>query len=96
MGGVGNRAIRVKEKSKLLVEWMDVNGLLFTEQTETHDISETGISFYLKNLVWVDTHLTLKISSSELFGPVHITTAKVVRVQTGPTGGQLVATRFDN
>ena len=96
MGGVGNRAIRVKEKSKLLVEWVDANGLLFMEQTETHDISETGISFYLKNLVWVDTHLTLKISSSELFGPVHIAKAKVVRIQTGPTGGQLVATRFDN
>ena len=95
MCGFGTRAIRAKEKSKLLVEWVDANGLLFMEQTETHDISETGISFYLKNLVWVDTHLTLIITSSKLFGSAHIAMAKVVRIQTGPSGGQLVATRFD-
>ena len=95
MCGFGNRAIRALEKSKLLVEWVDTNGHTFIEETETHDISETGISFYLKNLVWVDTHLTLKITSSELFGPAHIAKAKVVRIQTGPSGGQLVATRFD-
>ncbi len=64
MGGLGNRAIRAIEKSKILVEWFDANGRLFMEQTETHDISETGISFCLNHPVWVDTHLTLKISSS--------------------------------
>ena len=82
----GSVAIRAKEISKLLVKWVDANDLPFTEQTETHDISETGISFYLKNPMWVDTHLTLKIASSLLFGHLHTTTAKVVRVHIDPSG----------
>jgi hypothetical protein len=88
-------AIRARENSKLLVKCHDAAGNSFTEQTQTHDISETGISFYLKNQVWVDTHLTITIVSSSLFGRLHTTTAKVVRVQTDPSGRQLVAVRFD-
>jgi len=95
MCGFGTRAIRAQEKSKIIVEWGDANGLRLTEQTETHDISETGISFYLKNLVWVDTHVILTITSSTLFGPVHTVMAKVVRIETGPAGRKLIATRFD-
>jgi hypothetical protein len=74
----------------------DANGHSISEQTETHDISETGISFYLKNSMWVHTHLTLRIASSSLFGRLHTATAKVVRVQIDPSAGQLVAARFDD
>ena len=88
-------AVRENEKSKLFIKWVDANGESFTEQTETHDISETGISFYLKNPVWVDTHLTIKIASSNLFGHLHTVTAKVVRVLVNPSGRQFVAARFD-
>ncbi|PYV88659.1 MAG: hypothetical protein DMG05_15160 [Acidobacteria bacterium] len=88
-------AVRENEKSKLFIKWVDANGESFTEQTETHDISETGISFYLKNPVWVDTHLTIKISSSNLFGHLHTITAKVVRVHVDYSGEQIVAARFD-
>jgi hypothetical protein len=89
-------AIRARENSKLLVKYLDAGGNSFTEQTETHDISETGISFYLKNQVWVDTHLTITIASSSLFGRLHTATAKVARVQADPSGRQLVAARFND
>ncbi|PYV42015.1 MAG: hypothetical protein DMG06_15345 [Acidobacteria bacterium] len=88
-------AVRTKEKSKLFIKCADANWESFTEQTETHDISETGISFYLKKPVWVDTHLTIKIASSNLFGHLHTVTAKVVRVHVDSSSRQFVAARFD-
>ncbi|MCI0423137.1 MAG: PilZ domain-containing protein [Acidobacteria bacterium] len=95
MGKHDNAAARQAEGSKLLVKWVDAVGTEFTEQTNTRDISETGISFYLKTPIWLDTHLILKIGASALFGRLHTTTAKVVRVQTDASGQQLVAARFD-
>ena len=88
-------ATRQEEDSKVLVKWKDAEGNAFTEKTDTRDISETGISFYLNTPVWLDTHLTLTIGSSPLFGRLHTTTAKVVRVQTDASGRQVVGARFD-
>jgi hypothetical protein len=90
-----NSAVRVREKSKLFIKCADANWESFTERSETHDISETGISFYLKNPVWLDTHLVIKIASSNLFGHLHTVTAKVVRVLVDSSGRQFVAARFD-
>jgi hypothetical protein len=87
---------RIKENSKLLIKCRDSNCELFTEQTETHDISESGISFYLKTPVWVDSHLTIMIASSTLFGRLCSVNAKVVRVQVDAAGRQIVAARFDD
>jgi hypothetical protein len=86
---------REQEKSKLSVRGMDANGFSFQEETETIDISETGISFYLKTPIWVDTPLKLEIKSSSLFGPHYVTQAKVVRVKVDPEKRQFVAARFD-
>ena len=88
-------AFRARENSKLLIKCSDADGKPITEQSETYDISESGISFYLKTPVWVDTHLTITIASSNLFGRLHTTTAKVIRVQVDPSGKQFVAARFD-
>lgn len=88
-------ATRAREDSRLFVKCLDADGNSFTERTETHDISSTGISFYLKTRVWVDTHLAITIASSDLFGRLHKVTAKVVRVQVDASGRQLVAARFD-
>ena len=88
-------AIREKENSKLVVKGLDNLGVTFTEETVTHDISETGISFYLKTPIWVDTLLALKVRNSSVFGPVYETRAKVVRVKIEPDGRQFVAARFD-
>jgi hypothetical protein len=90
-----NSASREKDKSQLLVKWVDDAGSKFVERTETHDISQTGISFYLKTPMWVDTHLTITIASSLLFGRLHTKTAKVVRIQTDASGRQLIGARFD-
>jgi len=95
MSKMDQSAARREEDSKVLVKWKDTEGTGFTEKTETRDISETGISFYLEAPVWLDTHLTLTIGSSSLFGRLHTTAAKVVRIQTDASGRQLVAARFD-
>jgi hypothetical protein len=87
---------RTKENSKLFIKCANANWELFTEQTETHDISESGISFYLKTPVWVDSHLTIIIASSTLFGRLCSVSAKVVRVQVDTAGRQLVAARLDD
>ena len=89
-------AIRKQENSQLLITSPDGSGDWFTEQTVTRDISETGISFYLDNQVWLDTHLIITIASSSLFGPLHRATARVVRIQVDSTGKRLVAARFDH
>ena len=91
----GSRS-RNKENSKLFIKCANANWELFTEQTETHDISESGISFYLKTPVWVDSHLTIIIASSTLFGRLCSVSAKVVRVQVDTAGRQLVAARLDD
>jgi hypothetical protein len=88
-------ALRERDDSKLLVKWTDIDGHAFTESTETHDISETGISFYLKSPIWIDTHLNLTIASSSLFGRLQTKCAKVVRIQTDALGRQLVGARFN-
>ena len=95
MSRMDQAATRQEENSKVLVKWTDSDGNAFTEKTETRDISETGISFYLNTPIWLDTHLTLIIGASLLFGRLHTTTAKVVRVQTDASGRQVVGARFD-
>jgi hypothetical protein len=86
---------REREKSKLSVKGTDAKGAPFQEETETIDISETGISFYLTTPIWVDSHLKIDITSSSLFGPTHSAQAKVVRVKVDPDKRQFVAVRFD-
>jgi PilZ domain-containing protein len=86
---------RERENSKVLVKWVNTEGQSFIEQTETHDISASGISFHLKHPIWLDTHLALTIGGSALFGRLHTTSAKVVRIQTDAAGNQLIAARFD-
>jgi PilZ domain-containing protein len=86
---------REREKSKLSVKGTDAKGAPFQEETETIDISETGISFHLTTPIWVDSHLKIDITSSSLFGPTHSAQAKVVRVKVDPNKRQFVAVRFD-
>jgi hypothetical protein len=52
---------RVEEKSQLLIKWQGAKGEWLTERTETHDVSESGISFYLKTPIGVT-----RISQSRL------------------------------
>ena len=89
------RADREPESSAMVISGFDVTGAKFQEESQTINISETGIAFYLKASVWMDAHLNLEILSSPTLGPKSLLKAKVVRFET-PSGGQrLVAARFD-
>ena len=89
------RADREPESSALVISGVDVTGAKFQEESQTINISETGIAFYLKTSVWMDAHLNLEVLSSPTLGPKSLLKAKVVRFET-PSGGQrLVAARFD-
>jgi hypothetical protein len=68
---------------------LNANGRSLTDQTETCDVSEAGISFYLKTLVWMNGHLILTIADNIVLGRPHTVS---VRVQTDPSSKQLVTT----
>lgn len=89
------RAVREREASTLSISGVDINGKPFKEESNTIDISEDGISFYLKTAVWMDAHLTLDIRSSSLLGPSSVLKAKVVRFGKEVDGRRLVGARFD-
>jgi PilZ domain len=89
------RAVRELESSSLLVSGVDVTGAPFQEESQTIDISETGIAFYLKTSVWMDAHLSLEVRSSPSLGQKSLLKAKVVRFGTTVSGKRLVAARFD-
>jgi len=93
--GVPEKACREKAKLKVFIQGVDAQGQFFGEEAETYDISETGISFFLSHPVWVDTHLTLEIAGSHLFGLPRTVGAKVVRLKGDRPGREFVAARFD-
>ena len=90
------RAEREPESSAVMISGIDVKGEKFQEASNTINVSETGIAFYMQTSVWMDAHLDLEVRSSPSLGPKSLLRAKVVRFGT-PTGGgaRLVAARFD-
>ena len=89
------RAVRQQEASPLSISGIDVTGAQFQEESQTIDISDTGIAFYLKASVWMDAHLNLEIRSSSVLGPKSLLKAKVVRFGTPVDGKRLIGARFD-
>ena len=89
------RAVREPESSALVVSGVDLTGARFQEESQTIDVSETGIAFYLRTSVWMDAHLDLEVRSSHSLGPKSLLKAKVVRFGTPTSGKRLVAARFD-
>jgi hypothetical protein len=89
------RAVREPESSALVISGIDVTGAKFQEDSQTIDVSETGIAFYMKTSVWMDAHLDLEILSSPSLGPKSLLKAKVVRFGTPVGEKRLVAARFD-
>jgi hypothetical protein len=79
----------------LVISGVDVTGARFQEESQTIDVSETGIAFYLKTSVWMDAHLNLEVRSSPLLGQQSLLKAKVVRFGPPVSGKRLVAVRFD-
>ena len=89
------RADREPETSSMVISGVDITGAKFQEESQTIDISETGIAFYLKTSVWMDAHLNLEIFSSPSLGPKSLLRAKIVRFGKPAEGKRFVAARFD-
>jgi hypothetical protein len=79
----------------MVVSGVDVTGAKFQEESQTINISESGIAFYLKTSVWMDAHLNLEILSSPSLGPKSLLKAKIVRFGQPADGRRFVAARFD-
>jgi len=89
------RAEREEESSALLITGTDVSGVQFQEESETVNISETGIAFYMRTSVWMDAHLNLEVRSSPSLGPRALLRGKVVRFGVMVGDKRLVAARLD-
>src|SRR5215831_13429809 len=55
---------REPEKIKITVSGTDIKGMFFEEQTETIDLSPTGLSFYLNARIFVSTLLSLNLNGN--------------------------------
>ena len=89
------RAVREQESSALSVSGVDVTGAQFQEESQTIDISETGIAFFLKTSLWMDAHIDLEIRSSPSLGPLAVMKAKLVRFGKEVDGRRFIGARFD-
>ena len=94
-------APRVKLASRLVVDGKDLLGYPFTEDAEAHDISQTGISFYMsKNRPWIEDSLEITIypidnqTSDFFFG--RKAKGKVVRTEPISAERQFIAAQFEN
>lgn len=91
----GRAAVRQRERSQLVVTGVDAQGRAFEERTNAVDISEEGLSFYLRQPLWLSSHLTTELVSSNLFTSNQVKRAMVVRIHVDPSGTQFVAARFN-
>ena len=91
-------AQRVRDNSKLIVDGTDLLGFPYTENSQTIDISRTGISFYLQNRPWIEDFIDITIYPSELSNSNYYygRKAKGRIVRTGAVSGEkvFVAARF--
>ena len=90
---------RIKDHSKVVIDGYDLLGFPFTEDAESYDISQTGISFYLKNRPWIEDSLEITIYPNETNKPGFFcgykTRGTVVRTGVTHEGRQFVAARFE-
>ncbi len=97
---VGTRSNRrVPQNSKLIIDGQDLLGSPFTEDAKVCDISNTGISFYIRNRPWIDDSLEMTIYLAEASETAQLLGRKrkgrVVRTGTIEDDRQFVAARFE-
>ena len=86
---------REPERIRITVSGTDYKGMSFEEQTETIDLSPTGVSFYLDTRIFVSTFLSLNFNvRSNLLGHSGKLQALVVRIDSSRSGKQLVAVQI--
>ena len=89
MLGERRRNLREPKKVKITVKGTDSNRTSFEEETETIDLSPSGLSFHLKTPVFVRALLSIEIHSRGILSGKF--QALVVRVDTSRQEGQFVA-----
>ena len=94
MRGDKRRDFRESEKVKVTVKGTDSHGMSFEEQTQTVDLSASGLSFYLNTPIFVRTFLSVEISSNSLVAYIGKVQVLVVRIDTSSAGKQFVAAQF--
>lgn len=87
-------AVRQRVGVTIRVSGLDKEGNHLQEETMTCDISEEGISFYLRTTVWMSSYLKVKRLESEQGSEGSRT--MIIRIKTESFGCQLVAARFDS
>jgi PilZ domain-containing protein len=86
------RDLREPQKVTVTVNGLDDNGRSFEEQTETIDLSESGVSFYLDTPIFVRSFLSLNMNSNSLLTGKLV--ALVARIETSRPGKQLIAAQL--
>ncbi len=92
-------ARRVRQSSKLIIDGKDLLGYPFSEDARTHDISSTGISFFIKNRPWIEDHIEITIYPSEARDTAYLSgrrrKGRVVRTGMVLDDKQFVAAHFE-
>ena len=90
---------RMRDNSKLVIDGQDLLGFPFTEDAQAHDISKSGISFYMKNRPWIEDSINITIYPREIadtnFFSGRRQRGKVVRTGVVAEDKQFVAARFE-
>jgi len=91
MTGKEHRDYREEEKANIVVRGDDLKGHAFEEQTESINISSSGISFYLNTFIGPRSFISIDLSQSKEFGYLGKVSAVVVRIEESSSEKHLVA-----
>ena len=94
MPGKEPRDYREEEKAAIVVSGDDLKGHAFEEQTESINISSSGISFYLNTFIGPRSFITIDLSKSKQFGYLGKVSAVVVRLEMSSSAKHMVAAEF--
>jgi hypothetical protein len=94
MIGERRRDNREEEKANIVVSGKDLKGHVFEEQTESINISASGILFYLNTFTGPRSFISIDLSQSEQFGYRGKVTAVEVRTERSSAEKHQVAAEF--
>ena len=94
MTGKEHRDYREEENSTIVVSGEDLKGHAFEEQTESINISSSGISFYLNTFIGPRSFISIDLSQSRYFAYRGKVTAVVVRIEMSSSEKHLEAAQF--
>ena len=94
MAGTFRRDRREEERASIVVSGENLARNTFEEQTESINISSSGIAFYLNNSIGPRSFISLELSQSKEFGYLGKIRAVVVRLENISSEKKFVAAEF--